>query len=124
MQDMNTATNLHHSLQGAVIPSSGSVGMRIQYPLKYFVLAFNVLFLFPSFFFLVSLFCSQFVAFFPTGHFFLEMDCKKHNIIYILPFLLVCKNPIALSLEWEKTFFMTLHFLHRLVLLSSRGSSV
>ncbi|KAJ9693477.1 hypothetical protein PVL29_012310 [Vitis rotundifolia] len=30
-EDMNTATNVHHSLQGAVIPSSGSVGMRIQY---------------------------------------------------------------------------------------------
>ena len=29
---MNTATNVHHNLQGAVIPSSGSVGMRIQYP--------------------------------------------------------------------------------------------
>ncbi|XWS20786.1 hypothetical protein CRYUN_Cryun31cG0132500 [Craigia yunnanensis] len=29
--DVNTATNVHHSLQGAVIPSSGSVGMRIQY---------------------------------------------------------------------------------------------
>jgi hypothetical protein len=32
MQDVNSATNVHHSLQGAVIPSSGSVGMRIQYP--------------------------------------------------------------------------------------------
>ncbi|XVF23006.1 hypothetical protein REPUB_Repub13aG0000600 [Reevesia pubescens] len=30
-EDVNTATNVHHSLQGAVIPSSGSVGMRIQY---------------------------------------------------------------------------------------------
>lgn len=30
-EDMNSATNVHHSLQGAVIPSSGSVGMRIQY---------------------------------------------------------------------------------------------
>lgn len=29
---MNSATHVHHSLQGAVIPSSGSVGMRIQYP--------------------------------------------------------------------------------------------
>lgn len=32
VQDMNSATHVHHSLQGAVIPSSGSVGMRIQYP--------------------------------------------------------------------------------------------
>lgn len=32
MQDVNSASNVHHSLQGAVIPSSGSVGMRIQYP--------------------------------------------------------------------------------------------
>lgn len=32
MQDVNSATNVHHTLQGAVIPSSGSVGMRIQYP--------------------------------------------------------------------------------------------
>lgn len=30
-EDVNSATNVHHSLQGAVIPSSGSVGMRIQY---------------------------------------------------------------------------------------------
>ncbi|OMO83076.1 hypothetical protein CCACVL1_11574 [Corchorus capsularis] len=29
-EDVNTATNVHHTLQGAVIPSS-SVGMRIQY---------------------------------------------------------------------------------------------
>ncbi|KAE8664538.1 hypothetical protein F3Y22_tig00112759pilonHSYRG00020 [Hibiscus syriacus] len=31
LQDLNSASNVHHSLQGAVIPSSGSVGMRIQY---------------------------------------------------------------------------------------------
>uniref|UniRef100_A0A7N2LUH1 RRM domain-containing protein n=1 Tax=Quercus lobata TaxID=97700 RepID=A0A7N2LUH1_QUELO len=31
-EDVNSASNVHHSLQGAVIPSSGSVGMRIQYP--------------------------------------------------------------------------------------------
>ncbi|KAF3601540.1 hypothetical protein F2Q69_00037641 [Brassica cretica] len=31
-EDVNSATNVHHNLQGAVIPSSGSVGMRIQYP--------------------------------------------------------------------------------------------
>ncbi|GAB4850451.1 hypothetical protein Ancab_029755 [Ancistrocladus abbreviatus] len=30
-EDVNTAANVHHNLQGAVIPSSGSVGMRIQY---------------------------------------------------------------------------------------------
>ncbi|XP_030546832.2 U2 small nuclear ribonucleoprotein B'' isoform X1 [Rhodamnia argentea] len=30
-EDVNSATNVHHSLQGAVISSSGSVGMRIQY---------------------------------------------------------------------------------------------
>lgn len=30
-EDVNSATNVHHSLQGAVIPSSGSIGMRIQY---------------------------------------------------------------------------------------------
>ncbi|XP_047310504.1 U1 small nuclear ribonucleoprotein A isoform X1 [Impatiens glandulifera] len=29
--DVNSATNVHHSFQGAVIPSSGSVGMRIQF---------------------------------------------------------------------------------------------
>ncbi|CAL9221719.1 unnamed protein product [Arabidopsis halleri] len=32
-EDVNSATNVHHNLQGAVIPSSGSIGMRIQYPL-------------------------------------------------------------------------------------------
>ncbi|CAJ2656530.1 unnamed protein product [Trifolium pratense] len=31
-EDVNSATNVHHNLQGAVIPSSGSIGMRIQYP--------------------------------------------------------------------------------------------
>lgn len=30
-EDVSSATNVHHNLQGAVIPSSGSVGMRIQY---------------------------------------------------------------------------------------------
>lgn len=30
-EDVNSASNVHHNLQGAVIPSSGSVGMRIQY---------------------------------------------------------------------------------------------
>ncbi|OAY82399.1 RNA-binding protein with multiple splicing 2 [Ananas comosus] len=30
--DMNTAAAVHHNLQGAVIPSSGRGGMRIQYP--------------------------------------------------------------------------------------------
>ncbi|KAF8082270.1 hypothetical protein N665_0839s0010 [Sinapis alba] len=30
-EDVNSATNVHHNLQGAVIPSSGSVGMRIQF---------------------------------------------------------------------------------------------
>ncbi|XP_051116967.1 uncharacterized protein LOC127241793 [Andrographis paniculata] len=30
-EDVNSATNVHHTLQGAVIPSSGTVGMRIQY---------------------------------------------------------------------------------------------
>ncbi|XP_057514247.1 uncharacterized protein LOC130795998 [Actinidia eriantha] len=30
-EDVNSATNVHHTFQGAVIPSSGSVGMRIQY---------------------------------------------------------------------------------------------
>ncbi|CAA2965939.1 U1 small nuclear ribonucleo A-like [Olea europaea subsp. europaea] len=30
-EDVNSATHVHRSLQGAVIPSSGSVGMRIQY---------------------------------------------------------------------------------------------
>ncbi|CDO97764.1 unnamed protein product [Coffea canephora] len=34
-EDVNSATNVHHNLQGAVIPSSGSVGMRIQYPLTH-----------------------------------------------------------------------------------------
>ncbi|CAM8898740.1 unnamed protein product [Rhodiola kirilowii] len=31
-EDVNSAANVHRNLQGAVIPSSGSVGMRIQYP--------------------------------------------------------------------------------------------
>ncbi|XWS11462.1 hypothetical protein CRYUN_Cryun37aG0000300 [Craigia yunnanensis] len=30
-EDVITATNVHHTFQGAVIPSSGSIGMRIQY---------------------------------------------------------------------------------------------
>ncbi|XP_057538771.1 uncharacterized protein LOC130816142 [Amaranthus tricolor] len=30
-EDVNSASHVHHNLQGAVIPSSGSVGMRIQY---------------------------------------------------------------------------------------------
>ncbi|KMT03749.1 hypothetical protein BVRB_8g188970 [Beta vulgaris subsp. vulgaris] len=30
-EDLNSASLVHHNLQGAVIPSSGSVGMRIQY---------------------------------------------------------------------------------------------
>uniref|UniRef100_A0A7N0RGW5 RRM domain-containing protein n=1 Tax=Kalanchoe fedtschenkoi TaxID=63787 RepID=A0A7N0RGW5_KALFE len=30
-EDVNSATNVHRNLQGAVIPSSGPVGMRIQY---------------------------------------------------------------------------------------------
>lgn len=30
---MNAATSVHQTLQGAVIPSSGRGGMRIQYPL-------------------------------------------------------------------------------------------
>lgn len=30
-EDVHSAANVHHSFQGAVIPSSGSVGMRIQY---------------------------------------------------------------------------------------------
>ncbi|KAL3825035.1 hypothetical protein ACJIZ3_021064 [Penstemon smallii] len=35
-EDVSSAANVHHSLQGAVIPSSGSVGMRIQYPFNPF----------------------------------------------------------------------------------------
>ncbi|KAM3245776.1 hypothetical protein P3L10_007543 [Capsicum annuum] len=31
-EQVNSATNVHQNLQGAVIPSSSSVGMRIQYP--------------------------------------------------------------------------------------------
>ncbi|KAJ7962703.1 RNA-binding protein with multiple splicing [Quillaja saponaria] len=34
-EDLNSASNVHHNLQGAVIPSSGSVGMRIQYPFSF-----------------------------------------------------------------------------------------
>ncbi|KAL5079543.1 hypothetical protein RYX36_007964 [Vicia faba] len=30
-EDLTSATNVHQNLQGAVIPSSGSIGMRIQY---------------------------------------------------------------------------------------------
>uniref|UniRef100_A0A0D3GXZ4 RRM domain-containing protein n=2 Tax=Oryza TaxID=4527 RepID=A0A0D3GXZ4_9ORYZ len=32
-EDVNAASAVHHNLQGAVIPSSGRGGMRIQYPL-------------------------------------------------------------------------------------------
>ena len=32
LQDVNSATAVHQNLQGAVIPSSGRGGMRIQYP--------------------------------------------------------------------------------------------
>ncbi|KAL8139276.1 hypothetical protein V2J09_005297 [Rumex salicifolius] len=35
-EDVNSAVAVHHNLQGAVIPSSGSVGMRIQYPFSSF----------------------------------------------------------------------------------------
>ncbi|KAH9667685.1 RRM domain-containing protein [Citrus sinensis] len=35
-EDVNSASSVHHNLQGAVIPSSGSVGMRIQYPFRCF----------------------------------------------------------------------------------------
>ncbi|MFS7950108.1 putative RNA recognition motif domain, nucleotide-binding alpha-beta plait domain superfamily [Helianthus anomalus] len=41
-EDVNSATNMHHSLQGAVIPSSGSVGMRIQYPYTFWFLFMNL----------------------------------------------------------------------------------
>jgi hypothetical protein len=34
-EDVNAATAVHHTLQGAVIPSSGRGGMRIQYPLPF-----------------------------------------------------------------------------------------
>ncbi|GAB2268679.1 hypothetical protein Dimus_003630 [Dionaea muscipula] len=37
-EDVNSAANVHHSLQGAVIPSSGSVGMRIQYPFTFLII--------------------------------------------------------------------------------------
>jgi hypothetical protein len=40
-EDVNSATNVHHNLQGAVIPSSGSIGMRIQYP--YILLLFLII---------------------------------------------------------------------------------
>ena len=30
-EDLTSATNVHQNLQGDVIPSSGSIGMRIQY---------------------------------------------------------------------------------------------
>ncbi|KAM7483968.1 hypothetical protein LguiB_008551 [Lonicera macranthoides] len=36
-EDVNSATNVHRSLQGAVIPSSSSIGMRIQYPFQCFL---------------------------------------------------------------------------------------
>ena len=32
MQDVSSATAVHQNLQGAVLPSSGRGGMRIQYP--------------------------------------------------------------------------------------------
>lgn len=41
LQDVNSATNVHHNLQGAVIPSSGSIGMRIQYPFLYIINMIN-----------------------------------------------------------------------------------
>ncbi|KAK9282471.1 hypothetical protein L1049_005389 [Liquidambar formosana] len=45
-EEVNSATNVHRSLQGAVIPSSGSVGMRIQYPLSILLCHFDVYFCF------------------------------------------------------------------------------
>ncbi|OVA09432.1 RNA recognition motif domain [Macleaya cordata] len=38
--DVSSATNVHQNLQGAVIPSSGRGGMRIQYPLTTYILSF------------------------------------------------------------------------------------
>lgn len=32
LQDINSATAVHQNLQGAVLPSSGRGGLRIQYP--------------------------------------------------------------------------------------------
>lgn len=57
MQDVNSATNVHHTLQGAVIPSSGAVGMRIQYPLVFVffhnLVAYNIRRCIPS----TSIYC-------------------------------------------------------------------
>ncbi|KAK4587798.1 hypothetical protein RGQ29_018981 [Quercus rubra] len=58
-EDVNSASNVHHSLQGAVIPSSGSVGMRIQYPssillphlMFLYSFLFSILLIILSFFF-------------------------------------------------------------------------
>ncbi|KAH7564916.1 hypothetical protein JRO89_XS09G0069500 [Xanthoceras sorbifolium] len=50
-EDMNSATNVHHNFQGAVIPSSGSVGMRIQYPFSTFLV--DVLLFFLVFYHLI-----------------------------------------------------------------------
>lgn len=33
LQNVSAASAVHHTLQGAVVPSSGRGGMRIQYPL-------------------------------------------------------------------------------------------
>ncbi|KAF9612909.1 hypothetical protein IFM89_004325 [Coptis chinensis] len=41
--DMSSATMVHQNLQGAVIPSSGRGGMRIQYPLIYYAILFLIL---------------------------------------------------------------------------------
>ncbi|KAJ4959373.1 hypothetical protein NE237_026484 [Protea cynaroides] len=57
-EDVNSATNVHHNLQGAVIPSSGRGGMRIQYPFitEYFL----ILSMLPPFF--AAVFCMCFIG--------------------------------------------------------------
>ncbi|KAI3761676.1 hypothetical protein L1987_52097 [Smallanthus sonchifolius] len=67
-EDVNSATNVHHSLQGAVIPSSGSVGMRMQYPYTFWSLFLFLLSVYrPSFLVVLNLlYISLRFAFFQT----------------------------------------------------------
>lgn len=73
---MNSATNVHHNLQGAVIPSSGSVGMRIQYP------------------FLISIvmvsFCIMVAIYFGATFFYYLNFLLLSRSFYLIAFAFVC----------------------------------
>ncbi|KAJ6892737.1 hypothetical protein NC651_025829 [Populus alba x Populus x berolinensis] len=66
-EDVNSATNVHHTLQGAVIPSSGSVGMRIQYPFRF--VGFYILYTLPFLIFYLYILKLKHVFMSQTLHF-------------------------------------------------------